>query len=168
MAEPGEENAPKIASIYISDFRAFPALAPVSVLLNGKNLLAWGENGSGKSSIYRALRGLFSVEAHDISPMGNVFSDPSAPSVKATLTNKTELHWSAAGHPTATVLDIARKSAFLSHTRLIEMNTGRTANDAPESVHRGGGEAPRRLRGDSGRRTQAHRRRTLGGSEYDP
>lgn len=131
MAEPGEENAPKIASIYISDFRAFPALAPVSVLLNGKNLLAWGENGSGKSSIYRALRGLFSVEAHDISPMGNVFSDPSAPSVKATLTNKTELHWSAAGHPTATVLDIARKSAFLSHTRLIEMNTGRTANDAP-------------------------------------
>ena len=61
MAEPGEENAPKIASIYISDFRAFPALAPVSGLLNGKNSLAWGENGSGKSSIYRALRGLFSV-----------------------------------------------------------------------------------------------------------
>ena len=131
MAEPGEEDAAKIASIYISDFRAFPALAPASVLLDGKNLLAWGENGSGKSSIYRALRGLFSVETQDISPMGNVFSNPTAPSVKATLTDKTELHWSAAGHPTVTVLDTARKSAFLSHTRLIEMNTGRTANDAP-------------------------------------
>lgn len=131
MAEPGEEDAAKIASIYISDFRAFPALAPASVLLEGKNLLAWGENGSGKSSIYRALRGLFSMEAHDISPMGNVFSNPASPSVKATLTDKTELHWSAVGHPTATVLDTARKSAFLSHTRLIEMNTGRTANDAP-------------------------------------
>jgi energy-coupling factor transporter ATP-binding protein EcfA2 len=131
MAKPGGESAAKIASVYISDFRAFPALAPASVLLDGKNLLAWGENGSGKSSIYRALRGLFSVEAQDISPMGNVFSDPAAPSVKATLTDNTELHWSAAGHPTATVLDTARKSAFLSHTRLIEMNTGRTANDAP-------------------------------------
>lgn len=131
MAEPEEEGPAKIASIYISDFRAFPALAPASVLLDGKNLLAWGENGSGKSSIYRALRGLFSVEPQDILPTGNVFSDPAAPIVKAKLTDATELHWSAAGHPTATVLDTARKSAFLSHTRLIEMNTGRTANDAP-------------------------------------
>ncbi|WP_035728908.1 hypothetical protein [Bradyrhizobium japonicum] len=131
MAASGGETAAKIASIYISDFRAFPALAPASVMLDGKNLLAWGENGSGKSSIYRALRGLFSVEAQDISPMGNVFSNPAVPSVKATLTDKTELHWSSAGHPTVTVLDTARKSAFLSHTRLVEMNTGHTANDAP-------------------------------------
>ena len=131
MAEPVGESTAKIASVYISDFRAFPALAPASVLLDGKNLLAWGENGSGKSSIYRALRGLFSVEAQDISPMGNVFSDPAAPCVKATLTDKTELYWSAEGHPTTTVLDTARKSAFLSHTRLVEMNTGRTASDAP-------------------------------------
>ena len=131
MAEPDGETAVRIASIHISGFRAFPALAPASVSLDGKNLLAWGENGSGKSSIYRALRGLFSVEPQDISPMGNVFSDPAAPNVKATLSDKTELHWSAAGHPTASVLDTARKSAFLSHTRLIEMNTGPTANDPP-------------------------------------
>lgn len=130
MAEPGGEAA-RIASIHISDFRAFPALAPAAIHLDGKNLLAWGENGSGKSSIYRALRGLFSVDAQDISPMRNVFSDSAAPSVKAWLTDKTELHWSAAGHPTAAVLDAARKSAFLSHTRLIEMNTGRTATEAP-------------------------------------
>ncbi len=164
MAEPGEENAAKIASVYISDFRAFPALAPASVLLDGKNLLAWGENGSGKSSIYRALRGLFSVEAHDISPMGNVFSNPAAPSVKATLTDKTELVWSAAGHPTATVLDTARKSAFLSHTRLVEMNTGQTANDAPNLFT----VAVEKLLADFEATVaggQAHRRRTLGGGE---
>jgi len=131
MPEAGEENAARIASIFISDFRAFPALAPAAVNLDGKNLLAWGENGSGKSSIYRALRGLFSVEAQDISPMRNVFSDSAEPSVNATLSDKTELHWSAAGHPTGHVLDTARKSAFLSHTRLVEMNTGQTANDAP-------------------------------------
>lgn len=131
MAQPGGADAARIASIAISDFRAFPALAPAAIPLDGKNLLAWGENGSGKSSIYRALRGLFSVEALDISPMRNVFSNPAEPSVKATLTDKSELHWSAAGHPTANVLDTARKSAFLSHTRLLEMNTGRTANDPP-------------------------------------
>jgi energy-coupling factor transporter ATP-binding protein EcfA2 len=126
-----EKEPAKIKSIYISDFRAFPALAPASIILDGKNLLAWGENGSGKSSIYRALRGLFSVTVQDILPMHNVFTDPPQPSVKVTLTDKTELHWSAAEHPTAIVLDAARKSAFLSHTRLIEMNTARTANDAP-------------------------------------
>ena len=131
MAEPGGESVAKVASIHISDFRAFPALAPASVVLEGKNLLAWGENGSGKSSIYRALRGLFSVNAQDISPMRNVFSALAEPSVKVTLTDKSELEWSMAGHPTSTVIDTARKSAFLSHTRLFEMNRGRTAEEAP-------------------------------------
>lgn len=128
----GAGGVAKIESIYISDFRAFPALAPAAIELKGCNLLVWGENGSGKSSIYRALRGLFSVTAQDILPLHNVFTDPPQPSVKVKLTNKTELHWSAAGHPTGDVVDTARKSAFLSHTRLIEMNTGRTAKDAPE------------------------------------
>ena len=131
MPQSSTTDTPKIASIYIADFRAFPVLAPASVLLNGKNLLAWGENGSGKSSIYRALRGLFSVQAQDIVPMGNVFSYPPAPTVKATLTDQTELHWSTAGHPTESVLDIARKSAFMSYRRLNEISTGQTANDAP-------------------------------------
>ena len=131
MAKSETGSATKIARIHIADFRAFPALAPASVLLDGKNLLAWGENGSGKSSIYRALRGLFSVQPQDIAPMGNVFSHPPIPTVKATLTNQTELLWSTAGHPTESVLDTARKSAFMSHRRLVEMSTGRTANDAP-------------------------------------
>ena len=100
--------------------------------------------------------------------MGNVFSDPATPSVKATLTDKTELHWSAAGHPTATVLDTARKSAFLSHTRLLEMNTGRTANDAPNLFT----VAVEKLLADYEATVagglQTHRRRTLGGSERGP
>ncbi|HEX3429392.1 MAG TPA: hypothetical protein VHT03_00785 [Rhizomicrobium sp.] len=131
MGEVSGKGAARIASIDISDFRAFPTLAPASIKLDGKNLLAWGENGSGKSSIYRALRGLFSVEPQDISRMRNVFSNPTAPSVKATLTDKTELHWTAAGHPKTTVLDTARRSAFLSHRRLIEMNTAGAENEAP-------------------------------------
>ena len=74
------------------------------------------------------------------------------------MTDKTELHWSKAGHPTATVLDTARKSAFLSHTRLIEMNTGRTANDAP-NLFPVAVELLADLRGDSG---AGGLRRTIG------
>src|SRR3546814_18679711 len=93
-------KAPKIAAIKISDFRAFPALAPASIVLDGCNLLAYGANGAGKSSIYRALRGLFSATAQDILPMRNVFTDPPHARVKVTLTDKSELNWYAAGqHP---------------------------------------------------------------------
>lgn len=120
-----------IERIQISDFRAFPAVAPADIVLSGSNLLAYGENGSGKSSIYRALRGLFSSTAQDIMPLHNVFTDPPQPSVRVILTDKTEYHWSAGGHPTADIQDVARKSAFLSHTRLIEMNTGASPNVKP-------------------------------------
>jgi len=126
------ELAEKIDSIEISDFRAFPSLMPALIPLEGKNLLVWGENGSGKSTIYRALRGMFSVTAQDISPLGNVFSNPSEPSVKVNLTDGTSLNWSKEGHPTGEVTGAARKSAFLSHSRLIEMSRGKTAAEPPD------------------------------------
>jgi energy-coupling factor transporter ATP-binding protein EcfA2 len=121
----------RIASISISDFRAFPALAPAAITLEGKNLLVWGENGSGKSTIYRALRGLFSIQQLDIAPMGNVFSTPPNPSVTVALTNGQTLHWTPAGHPHTDVIETARKSAFLSHTRLTEMSRGSSPNEPP-------------------------------------
>jgi energy-coupling factor transporter ATP-binding protein EcfA2 len=131
MSQSAAPGTAKIASIKISDFRAFPALAPAKITLDGKNLLAWGENGSGKSTIYRALRGVFSVQPSDIAPLGNVFSAPPTPSVIVTLTDGTALPWTPAGHPSADVIDTARKSAFLSHARLIEMSRGGSPNEAP-------------------------------------
>lgn len=131
MSQSAAPGTAKIASIKISDFRAFPALAPAKITLDGKNLLAWGENGSGKSTIYRALRGLFSVQPSDISPLGNVFSAPQTPSVIVTLTDGTALQWTPAGHPSTDVIDTARKSAFLSHARLIEMSRGGSPSEAP-------------------------------------
>ena len=50
----------KIKAISLTDFRAFPGPAPTTFELDGKNLLVYGENGSGKSSLFYALRGLFS------------------------------------------------------------------------------------------------------------
>lgn len=48
---------PAINKIHIEAFKAFPN--EFDLELNGKNLLMYGENGSGKSSIYYALHCLF-------------------------------------------------------------------------------------------------------------
>jgi len=43
----------RIKKIYINNFKFFPDFEPIQI--NGKNVLLYGENGSGKSSIYWAL-----------------------------------------------------------------------------------------------------------------
>ncbi|MDR6114494.1 MULTISPECIES: AAA family ATPase [unclassified Sphingomonas] len=52
---------PRIKTLEICDFRAFPGPAPVTIELAGKNLFLFGENGVGKSTIFHALDGLFAV-----------------------------------------------------------------------------------------------------------
>lgn len=52
----------KIKTLSLTDFRAFPGPAPTTFELDGKNLLVYGENGSGKSSLFHALRGMFSYD----------------------------------------------------------------------------------------------------------
>lgn len=47
----------KINEITINGFKAFPSMYKLE--LGGKHLLMYGENGSGKSSIYYALHCLF-------------------------------------------------------------------------------------------------------------
>jgi len=49
-----------IDKIFVKNFKAFPEIE--SIKLNGKHLLVYGENGSGKSSIYWALYTLFQAK----------------------------------------------------------------------------------------------------------
>ena len=51
----------RIKTLVIKDFRAFGGREPFVVDLDGRNLLVYGENGSGKSSIFHALDEFFSV-----------------------------------------------------------------------------------------------------------
>ncbi len=46
----------KITDIEIKNFRAFPQTYRINLHNAGKNLLVYGENGSGKSSLYLALK----------------------------------------------------------------------------------------------------------------
>ena len=46
----------KITNIEIKNFRAFPQTYHINLHNTGKNLLVYGENGSGKSSLYLALK----------------------------------------------------------------------------------------------------------------
>ena len=50
----------RIKTLILTDFRAFPGPAPQAIEFGGKNLLVYGENGAGKSSIFHALRAVFS------------------------------------------------------------------------------------------------------------
>ena len=46
----------RITEIEIKNFRAFREICPINLHKKGKNLLIYGENGSGKSSLYLALK----------------------------------------------------------------------------------------------------------------
>jgi len=49
----------RITSIQLENFRAFYKSYEPIVLPNGENLLLYGENGSGKSSLFKALKTYF-------------------------------------------------------------------------------------------------------------
>ena len=46
----------RITEIEIKNFKAFYGTYPINLRKSGKNLLVYGENGSGKSSLYFALK----------------------------------------------------------------------------------------------------------------
>jgi len=63
----------KIDRIEITNYKAFMGTHAISV--KGKNLFIYGENGSGKSSLYFALKDFFqaSIEDIDLGELENVF-----------------------------------------------------------------------------------------------
>ncbi|GHS97952.1 hypothetical protein FACS189421_05680 [Bacteroidia bacterium] len=67
----------KIKTIEIHNYKAFYGDKNV-INVDGKNLFIYGENGSGKSSLYFALKDFFqsSMETIDLDEVENLFIDP--------------------------------------------------------------------------------------------
>ncbi|WP_156943065.1 AAA family ATPase [Pseudogulbenkiania sp. MAI-1] len=71
-------NPLRIKRLTLTDFRAFPGPAPVHFDLDSKNMLVYGENGAGKSSIFYALSEFFSLKpSRSLRGLKNVFSGES-------------------------------------------------------------------------------------------
>lgn len=105
---------PRISSIEIQDFRGFPGQANPPIAVDGRNLLIYGENGSGKSTIYKALDGFFSVEfrnkrerAKALSEAAHIFTpeDDRDPSIAITFNDGIVATWDGDGHPNDPIAD---------------------------------------------------------------
>lgn len=124
----------KIKTLTLTDFRAFPGPAPQSFDLDGKNLLVYGENGAGKSSIFHALRDFFTFKpTKDLKDHKNVFSgQPDADCrVAIEFTGGTpQVEWSPTHHPgsktTATgdprVKEAALRRSCLDYRSVLDTN----------------------------------------------
>lgn len=104
--EPAAEAAAqplRIKRLTLTDFRAFPGTEHFD--LDSKNLLVYGENGAGKSSIFHALNGFFALKpARHLREHKNVFSGKPDGECKVVVaySNGDELaEWSTTKHPCA-------------------------------------------------------------------
>lgn len=129
VAGPPPAMPPRLASLKLNNFRAFPE--PETFRLDGKSLLVYGENGSGKSSIFAALRELF---RHPSPPptlnskhaFENKFKQPAGTpwSVEAVFTNGKAVTWANTGLQGDKSLrdEIALKAAMLDYRALMEIS----------------------------------------------
>ena len=98
-------NAPlvRIDKITLTDFRGFPGPAPAIFNLGGKNLLVYGENGSGKSSLFYALTEFFSLKpTRPLSAYKNVFSGQAQADCKVSIEfvgDAQAVDWTVSAHP---------------------------------------------------------------------
>ena len=131
---------PRIKMLEIADFRAFPGPAPVRIDLAGKNLFLYGENGVGKSTVFQALRGMFSAgitatdAAEELATQANRFTPDQHKGNSRVLVEyddgKGPAIWSSAGHPGSAapspaderIVNAAWANAILDYRSLLETN----------------------------------------------
>jgi len=120
----------RIETIALRAYRAFSAEQEFPV--GGRNLIVYGENGAGKSSIYKALRDLFARRPNRNALMANAHVHPLDPSLTPRITvtfndGNAALGWNEARHPGQPTADprvamAALRSSFLDYHALLETN----------------------------------------------
>lgn len=90
VAEPAAPYGPvRINHIKLSNYKFF--YGDFDLAVNGKNLLLYGENGSGKSSVYRALEYLAGKSFNAIGNEKNIFAEAGEPQIEFRFSNGSEL-----------------------------------------------------------------------------
>ncbi|CAM8653594.1 AAA family ATPase [Sphingobium cupriresistens] len=131
---PGER--PRIDTISIQNFRGFPGVGNPPIKLGSKNLLVYGENGSGKSSIFHALDNFFSVSETDLLQrqqllidQTNIYSGDGSDKTAITVTfvGGDPIGWTENSHPIdmslyQCVIDGAYRKAMLDYRSLLAVN----------------------------------------------
>lgn len=128
---------PRIQSLSIQNYRAFPGVGNPDIVLGGKNLLVYGENGSGKSSIFHALDDFFSVSAPNAHARRTLLEDetnlysaegPDETSVAVRFVGApAPIVWDLASHPVDSprsrrVIAGAYRKAMLDYRALLAVN----------------------------------------------
>ena len=132
----------KIKTLTLRDFRAFQGPEKVDVTLNGKNLLIYGENGAGKSSLFHALDNIFSVakpnplaRKQQLQRFQNIFSGQPEDQVLVEVEFVGDANlasWTTARHPVDSglvkadprILNGGLRKAMLDYRALLDTNYG--------------------------------------------
>lgn len=130
-------SRPRIQSLSIQNYRAFPGVGNPDIVLEGKNLLVYGENGSGKSSVFHALDDFFSISSPNplarrklLEQETNIYSGdgPDRTSVAVRFVGATApIVWDLTSHPidsarTRSVVAGAYRKAMLDYRALLAIN----------------------------------------------
>ncbi len=120
----------RITEIEIKNFRAFRETCSINLHKKGKNLLIYGENGSGKSSLYLALK-FFLESGEDDSYMSknhqNIFTEGDDRYIKlhirADQQSKEHIYeWSQSTNETndSLIIEASKTNGFLDYKALLE------------------------------------------------
>ena len=118
----------RIKQIELTNFRAFPSTFTLSLGEDGKNLSLYGENGTGKSSLYQALKEVFrpSNPTGGWSIFSNIFLGEPHPPVSLSIETTTGqvFKWQE-GQPFPTdsiLIDASRRAGFLDYRSLLKLS----------------------------------------------
>ncbi len=113
----------KIHKITLQDFRAF--FGPHDIEISGKNLLIYGENGSGKSSLYKAFEHFFEASTSPKDVESNIFTANTAPFVQFELSDGTNyIYQNSEILPNTNQVEFSRihqQNPFFSYKRILAM-----------------------------------------------